>query len=100
VNFSNQFFCTFLQRSRKLGTAGKKSWNRASSKTGLPDGIHIFRPKSQLWFIWNGKFWYIVLTFGIFKVVCRIELPFGIFCGHSVYFLPFWCVVARKIWQP
>jgi hypothetical protein len=24
----------------------------------------------------------------------------GIFCGHLVYFSPFWFIVLRKIWQP
>jgi hypothetical protein len=30
----------------------------------------------------------------------NILWPFGIFCGHLVYFPPFWYFVPRKIWQP
>jgi hypothetical protein len=35
-----------------------------------------------------------------FMVIWSILRPFGLFCGHLVYFLPFWYVVQRKIWQP
>jgi hypothetical protein len=29
----------------------------------------------------------------------NILWPFGILCGHLVYFPPFWYFVRRKIWQ-
>jgi hypothetical protein len=35
-----------------------------------------------------------------FMAIGNILWPFGIFCGHLVYFSPFWYVVPRKIWQP
>jgi hypothetical protein len=52
---------------------------------------------------WNGKCWY---TY--FIVNWNILRPFGIFYSHLVhtvvlwyvYFLPFWYIVPRKIWQP
>jgi hypothetical protein len=35
-----------------------------------------------------------------FTAVGNILGPFDIFCGHLVYFPPFWYFVPRKIWQP
>jgi hypothetical protein len=35
-----------------------------------------------------------------FTAIGNILWPFGIFCGHPVYFSPFWYFVLRKIWQP
>jgi ABC-type spermidine/putrescine transport system permease subunit II len=35
-----------------------------------------------------------------FTAIGNILWPFGIFCGHLVYFFPFWYFVPRKIWQP
>jgi hypothetical protein len=35
-----------------------------------------------------------------FTAIGNILLPFSIFCGHLVYFSPFWYFVPRKIWQP
>jgi hypothetical protein len=35
-----------------------------------------------------------------FAAIGNILLPFGICCGHLVYFPPFWNCVLRKIWQP
>jgi hypothetical protein len=35
-----------------------------------------------------------------FMSILNILWPFGIFCGHLVYFPPFWYIVPRKIWQP
>jgi hypothetical protein len=46
---------------------------------------------------------HILLPFGTFSVhYIGIFLlwTLDIFCGHSVYYSPFWCVVPRKIWQP
>jgi hypothetical protein len=44
---------------------------------------------------WNGKCWYILLTFGIFyghlvyfMAIWYILCPLGIFYGHLVYFMP------------
>jgi hypothetical protein len=50
---------------------------------------------------------------GNFMAIWNILWPFGIFCGHLVYFVtiwyisrafgtfsPFWYVIPRKIWQP
>jgi hypothetical protein len=34
-----------------------------------------------------------------FTVIGNILRPFGLFCGHLLYFSPFWYVVPRKIWQ-
>jgi hypothetical protein len=51
---------------------------------------------------WNGTFWYILWTFGIFLIVCKIYLPFGtyILCSFGISFYQFWCVEPTKIWQP
>jgi hypothetical protein len=38
--------------------------------------------------------------FYYFTAIGNILWPFGIFCGHLVYFFPFWYFVQRKIWQP
>jgi hypothetical protein len=35
-----------------------------------------------------------------FTAIGNILWPFGIFCGHLVFFSPFWYIVPRKIWQP
>jgi hypothetical protein len=35
-----------------------------------------------------------------FTAIGNISWPFSIFCGHWVYFYPFWYFVPRKIWQP
>jgi hypothetical protein len=35
-----------------------------------------------------------------FPAVWYILWPFGIVCGHLVYFPPFLYVAPRKIWQP
>jgi hypothetical protein len=35
-----------------------------------------------------------------FTAIGNILWTFSIFCGHLVYFPPFWYVVPRKIWQP
>jgi hypothetical protein len=44
-----------------------------------------------------GTFYYHLVYFTAIK---NILLPFGMFCGHLVYFPPFWYFVPRKIWQP
>jgi hypothetical protein len=63
------------------------------SGAGLPDGI-FSKPKIAIWVNFGGscseRCWYILR-------------PFGIFCwfyGHLVYFIPFWYVAPRTIWQP
>jgi hypothetical protein len=35
-----------------------------------------------------------------FTAIGNILWPFHLFCGHLVYFPPFWYFVPRKIWQP
>jgi hypothetical protein len=37
---------------------------------------------------------------GIHMASSSILLPFGIFCGHLVYFSQLWYIVPRKLWQP
>jgi hypothetical protein len=34
------------------------------------------------------------------KAIGNILWSLGIFCGHLVYFSPFWYLLPRKIWQP
>jgi hypothetical protein len=50
----------------------------ARFRAGLPDVIHIFKPKIPIWKNfggpWNGKGWHILL-------------PFGIYYDHVVYFM-------------
>jgi hypothetical protein len=41
-----------------------------------------------------------ILVLGIFMSILYILGPFGVICGHLVYFFPFWYVVPRNIWQP
>jgi hypothetical protein len=43
-----------------------------------------------------GKFWRVLQ----WKILVYFMTTFGLFCGHLVYFSPFWFVVPRKIWQP
>jgi hypothetical protein len=47
---------------------------------------------------WNRKYWFNLLSFGIFYSHL-VSLPFGLLCGHLLI-PPFWYVVPRKIWQP
>jgi hypothetical protein len=47
------------------------------------------------WKALNGYFWHISWHFGIFMAVFLILKAFGTFCGHLVYFPPFWYVVPR-----
>jgi hypothetical protein len=35
-----------------------------------------------------------------FTAIGNILWSFGIFCGHLIYFSPFWYLVPRKFWQP
>jgi hypothetical protein len=37
---------------------------------------------------------------GIRFLPMYVVRPFGIVCGHLVYFSPFWYIAPRKIWQP
>jgi hypothetical protein len=68
--------------------------------SGLPDG---FKPKSRI-----GYFWGLGMdNFGIFygqlehfTTIWYTLKPFSICCGRLVYFLPFWYIVPRNIWQP
>jgi hypothetical protein len=60
--------------------------------------MRILKPKiptlGKFWRALKGKGGYILRPFGIYV------RPFGILYGHLVYFLPFWYIVSRKIWQP
>jgi hypothetical protein len=44
---------------------------RSQSKScpGLPDGIHIFKPKIAIWLnivgSWQGRYWYLLWSFGL-----------------------------------
>jgi hypothetical protein len=77
-------------------------------RTGLPDGICIFKPKIQIWVnsggSCNGRQWCILGTFGQFYshlvYVGTLWTCVPTFCGNLVYFYPLWYVVPRKIWQP
>jgi hypothetical protein len=63
----------------------------------------VFKPKIPIWVNFggscNGSCWYILLSFG----VCILR-PFGIFCGHLVYFWSFgvflviWCIFGHLIY--
>jgi hypothetical protein len=66
----------------------------------LPNG---FQPKSQFGYILGLGMDNVGIFYGElehFTAICYILLPFGIYCGHFLYFLPFWFIVPRKIWQP
>jgi hypothetical protein len=72
-------------------------------ETGLPDGV-FSNKKSRFGYIFGGL---AKKNLGIFydhlvhfTAIENILWPFGIFCGHSVYFSPFWYFVPRIIWQP
>jgi hypothetical protein len=61
---------------------------RDKAGKGLPDG---FKQKSQ------SIFWaleWILLVY--FMVNWNILRPFGIYCGHLVYFLPFWYILYQE----
>jgi hypothetical protein len=69
--------------------------NRASLP-GLPDGIHICLPEIQIWVNFggncNGRCWHILRPFGLFcghfvyfTEICYFLYPFGIFYIHLVF---------------
>jgi hypothetical protein len=63
--------------------------------TGHPVCFHNKTPNlGQFWRVLDWK----ILVY--FTTIGNILWPLGIFCGHLVYFLPFWYFVPRKIWQP
>jgi hypothetical protein len=87
----NTWYCL-----KKVG--GSKSLSRVAR-------WHIFKPKIVIWVnFWRDLQWkMLVYDMDIWYILG----PFGIFCGHSVYFIlvwhifsQFWYVVPRKIWQP
>jgi hypothetical protein len=65
---------------------------------------NCFKPKIPIF----GKFWRVLKwkMLVYYMVIWSILRLFGVFCGHLVYFmflvyfLPYWYVVPRKIWQP
>jgi hypothetical protein len=70
----------------------------------MPEGLFAFKQKIPITVNYamscNGKvgIFYVYLVY--FTAIGNILWPFGIFCGHLVYFSPFWYIVKRKIWQP
>jgi hypothetical protein len=67
-------------------------------KPGLPDGIFAYQ-YTQFGCISEGlgmkKCWCTLRPLGMY-----ILWPLGTVCAHLVYFVPFWYVAPRKIWQP
>jgi hypothetical protein len=88
------FKCTMLRMALKLTIAGLA--------TGHPvtQGYQMvcFQTKNPN----LGKFWRVlqwkILVY--FTMIGNISWPFGIFCGHLVYYSPYWYFVSRKTWQP
>jgi hypothetical protein len=79
------------------------SFSKRTFVPGLPDGL-FSNQKSQF-----GKILEDLARKNIgifydhwvnFAATGSILWPFFIFCGHLVYFSPFWYLVPRKIWQP
>jgi hypothetical protein len=70
---------------------------------GLPDGL-FSNQKSQIWVNFggslNGKCWYIFDHLEYFLTIWYNLWPFGIVCGHLLYFSQFGMFGPRKIWQP
>jgi hypothetical protein len=80
----------------------------------LPDGIHIFEPKIQIWATFGKVLQRKIDAHRYFKAIWYILWSFGTFCGRlvhfaviwsilwsfGIYFFPFWYVAQRKIWQP
>jgi hypothetical protein len=68
---------------------------------GMPDGL-FSNQKSNLGEILEGLamenvgIFYVYFVY--FTAIGNILWSFGIFCGHLVYFPPFWYVVPRRIW--
>jgi hypothetical protein len=71
--------------------------------TGLPDGL-FSNQKSEFGYILVGLgmekvgIFYDYLEY--FTAIWYILWPFGIVCGHLVYFSRFGTLRPRKIWQP
>jgi hypothetical protein len=86
---------------QRNGAANRKKAN--SFRAGLPDGL-FSNQKSQFGYILGVLQWkileYFMTIWSILRPFGNISWPFGIFCGHLVYFSPFWYFVPRKIWQP
>jgi hypothetical protein len=63
------------------------------SEAGLPDGIHIFKPKIPIWAIFEGLE---MGKIGIFYGIWKILLTFGIFYGHvAIWFIfPHFCLLC------
>jgi hypothetical protein len=54
---------------------------RTAVLPGLPDGIHIFKPKIQIWVNFGGS--------------CKV----GVFCVHLVYFTAICHILHMDIWH-
>jgi hypothetical protein len=63
---------------RRLGPIWRNSITAVNFSSGLPDGIHIFKPQILIWVNFVGtcnvRCWYILW-------------PFGLFYGHILYIL-------------
>jgi hypothetical protein len=62
--------------------------SNSSSGAGLPDGLHIFKPKIPIWVIsggpCNGRCLY-------------IKWNFGLFYGHLVYLMAIWYIFGHLV---
>jgi hypothetical protein len=68
--------------------------------TGLPDGL-FSNQKFQFWYNLEClRVENIVIHHEHFKAIWNNLWPFGIVCGHLVYFPHFGMFGPRKIWQP
>jgi hypothetical protein len=75
----------------------------AQAEAGLPDGLFSNQNRNL------GKFWralewkmllYFMIIWNILRHIWYKLWPFGIVCGHLVYFSHFGVFRPRKIWQP
>jgi hypothetical protein len=59
---------------------------------------HIFKPKNpNLGKFWRVLEWHMLIYSDVIRNILR---QFGKFCGHLIYYSPFWYVLPGKIWQP
>jgi hypothetical protein len=57
---------------------------------GLPDDMHIFKPKIPIWINFWRVFQWMMMVY--FMAIWYIILPFRIFCGNLVYFIFIWYI--------
>jgi hypothetical protein len=96
----------WLRRKKWRQTEQEMAPNRwdVRSKAGLPDGMHVFKPKILIWVNFGGscigRCWYNLWTVGLLVVVCYILWTFGIVRGHLVYFPHFGMLYVKKSGDP